>query len=437
MNKLLVVSPHFPPVNAADHHRVRLALPYLRGLGWEPTVLAVEPDSVEGAVLDPLLSATFPADIRVIRVRGLRPRAFGGFRLGGLWWRCGRALRRAGDRLLASEHFDAAFFSSTVFDSFKLGPRWLSRHRLPYVLDYQDPWINDYYDRTGAAPPGGRLKYAWNQFRARRAEPAVLRGAARVIAVSPAYARGLAAAYPWFDAGCVLILPFGAASVDWDVLKHHSPAQPLINFDDGFQHHVYVGRAGSDMAPALTILFRAFRRFQGSDPERAARLRFHFIGTNYAPPPLGRDWVVPIAQQEGVAAAVSEHRGRVGYFDALHYLSKAHALVVVGSDDPSYNASKLFPYALARRPTLLILGERSPAADFAARIDLGVRCLFGAGGEGIEARRRADEVWRIWFVEEGCACVRPFDEAAFAPFTAASLAAALASVFDGAAQTGG
>jgi hypothetical protein len=71
MKNVLIVSPHFPPVNAPDMQRVRLALPYLRAQGWEPTVLAVAPEYIEGGVREPLLESTYPADVPV--VRGFRP----------------------------------------------------------------------------------------------------------------------------------------------------------------------------------------------------------------------------------------------------------------------------------------------------------------------------------------------------------------------------
>ena len=41
MKRVLIVSPHFPPVNAADMHRARMVLPFLRENGWEAEVLAV------------------------------------------------------------------------------------------------------------------------------------------------------------------------------------------------------------------------------------------------------------------------------------------------------------------------------------------------------------------------------------------------------------
>jgi len=73
VKKVLIVSPHFAPTNAPDMQRARLALPYFKELGWEPVVLAVAPEFIEGGVLEPLLESTYPADTRIIRVKGISP----------------------------------------------------------------------------------------------------------------------------------------------------------------------------------------------------------------------------------------------------------------------------------------------------------------------------------------------------------------------------
>jgi hypothetical protein len=304
MRRVLLVSPHFPPVNAPDMQRARLALPYLRELGWSPTVLAVSPERVEGAVLDPLLAATYPAEVPVLRVGGVSPRLTRPLGFGSLWWRCGHALRRAGDALLATQPHDLVFFTTTQFDAFTLGPRWRQRFGVPYALDYQDPWVNTYYRRAGVRPPGGPLRYWFSQYTARRREPAVVRGAGAILSVSSAYVPDLLSRYPGLDPDRLHHLPFGASAADLELARTHRPAKPLVNFDDGHQHLVYAGRCGPDMTRSLTLLFRAFRRQLERCPEQAARLRFHFIGTDYAPPPLGRYWALPIAEQEGVAPSI-------------------------------------------------------------------------------------------------------------------------------------
>ena len=277
LRKVLVVSPHWPPVNAPDMQRVRLAMSYLRELGWEPVVLAVEPAMVEGAVLDPLLVESYPPDIRVVRVRGIPARFTRWAGFGALWWRCGRAVRRAGEALLGEGGFDLVFFSTTQFDAFALGPTWRKKYGVPYVLDYQDPWINGYYRRTGTRPPGGWLKFNLSQWFARRREPAAVRGAAAIIAVSDAYGKGLQRSYPWFESKRVKLLPFGAAESDFQVAARHRPAKPLVDFNDGNFHHVYAGRCGPDMSFAMAVIFRAFKMYLDSHPAEAARVRFHFI----------------------------------------------------------------------------------------------------------------------------------------------------------------
>ncbi|MDF3056752.1 MAG: hypothetical protein K0R17_967 [Rariglobus sp.] len=410
--------------------RVRLALPHFKKSGWEPTVLAVEPGSVEGAVLDPLLEQTYPADIRVIRVKGLLPRYTRWAGIGSLWWRCGRALRRAGDALLAGEHFDLVFFSTTQFDAFTLGPRWRRRFGVPFLLDYQDPWVNDYYRETNTRPPGGALKFWFSQFTARYREPKVLREAAGVISVSAAYGTSLQRRYPWFSIKAVKTIPFGCSLNDLEIARLHPPAQPLVPFGDGNYHHVYAGRCGPDMTIALSILFRAFKQFLVSHPKEAGRHRFHFIGTDYAPPPLGRYWALPVADQEQVRDYVTEHCYRIPYFDALHYLTRADALMVVGSNDPTYSASKIFPYLFSKRPVIVIAHEQSQMLPLAAALDISTVYGFSADTSIDE---QAAQVCAEWFAGEGCRTVNQGDLDRLSSHTAANMTGLLAKAFDAAA----
>jgi glycosyltransferase involved in cell wall biosynthesis len=429
--KVLIVSPHFSPINAPDMQRVRLSLPYLRGLGWEPVVLAVAPGLVEGGVFEPLLEKTYPADTRVVRVGGISQALTRPLGIGSLWLRCGRALRAAGDRLLGAERFDAVLFSTTQFGAFTLGPRWKSRFGVPYVLDYQDPWLTDYYERTGAPPPGGRLKFAFSQWRARRLEPPVLRGASGVIAVSDAYGEMLARLHPGFDASSVAVLPFGASEADLEVARSHVPAELLVPRDDGNFNIVYAGRCGPDMEETLSLLFRAFRIFLAERPEEARRVRFHFVGTGYSPRPLGRDSVVPVARREGVEDFVSEHRYRVPYFDALSYLVNADALLALGSDDPAYSASKLYPYALAGRPMLVLFDRRSPVTAIARELGCGVRFEFGPGTDPAGLPRAIAEEW---FKAGGMRRATPVDRGRFRPYSAEEMTRKLAAALARAAQ---
>lgn len=430
MRRVLIVSPHFPPVNAPDMQRVRLALPFLRGLGWDPVVLTIAPEHVEGAVLDPLLVETIPADISITRVGGIPARITRRFGFGSLWWRCGGALRRAGDALLAREKFDLVFFSTTQFDAFTLGLRWWRRYRVPYVLDYQDPWVNDYYRRTRTRPPGGYLKYQFAQFTARLREPETLRHAAAVVTVSQAYGPDLLSRYRWLEAARIHTLPFGTSEGDFDIARRHRPTRPLVPVGDGKIHLVYAGRCGRDMTLSLTLLFRALGLFRKTHPELSARMRFHFVGTDYAPPPLGHFWVLPIAEAEGVADQVDEHCYRVPYFDALHYLIKADALVVVGSNDATYSASKIFPYLFARRPLLTIVHESSLMLELTR--GQGIATSYGYPALDFcspEFEALVSRIHREWFVEGGWQRPPTGNLEVLQRHTAAAMTGRLAAIF--------
>ena len=64
MRRVLIVSPHFPPLNAPDHQRVRMSLPHYAACGWEPVVLCVARVRQVG-VMEAELAATVPPDVRV------------------------------------------------------------------------------------------------------------------------------------------------------------------------------------------------------------------------------------------------------------------------------------------------------------------------------------------------------------------------------------
>lgn len=382
MRRVLIVSPHFPPLNAPDHQRVRMSLPYFQAFGWEPTVLAVKSEAVDGGVVDPLLERTIPKEMEVARVGAVPAQIT---RLAGLGslafralpylWRAGNHLLARADRRRASEKqerkFDLVYFSTTQFPALILGPIWLRRFGVPYVVDFQDPWISDYYESTGTVPPGGKGKYWISQRIARQLEPRVMKDVAEIICVSPAYVETLRDRYPSLRPEQFTVLPFGAPTRDFEMLPLLEVKQTIFDPAEGRIHWTYVGRGGDDMAVALRVLFSAFHKERQREPEKWKNLRMHFIGTSYAPAHRAQESVTPIARECGVADMVEERTERVPYFEALQILTESDALIVIGSDSPSYSASKLYPYMLARKPLLAVLHEESPA--------VGILCECRAG----------------------------------------------------------
>ena len=122
-------------------------------------------------------------------------------------------------------------------------------------------------------------------------------------------------------------------------------------------HLCYVGTLLPTGVETLRLLLHGLNRARREDPN-ASRLRLHFVGTsNQSESTVHR--VRPIAQECGVADVVSETPGRVDYLDALAMLTDASGILLLGSSEPHYTASKLYPALLARRPLLALFHEAS------------------------------------------------------------------------------
>jgi len=347
--RVLAVSPHFPPVNAADHHRLRTALPYVRDLGIEMHVLAVDPRDVEGQPIDPFLEETLPTDVPVTRVRAIPAGITRCVGVGNVALRSLLQLHRAATRLIRTQKFDLAFFTSTQFACFGLAPVWRRLYGLRYVLDFQDPWINPHYRRSGTRPPGG-WKFGLVSALNRLVQRPTIRHASGIIRVSEAY-RFRGRRCP------VSTIPFGVAESDVERVRAE-----LVPRNDGLVRWVAVGRGGQDLWPSLEPFFSALKAARDAFPERFANLRVEFHGTSYAPRGRGVATIRPLADRHGVGDLVEEFTDRIGYREALERQLSADALLLPTSSDAAYVPSKLAGLLMARRPLLTLAAADSPIA---------------------------------------------------------------------------
>lgn len=427
--RVLIVSPHFPPINAPDHQRVRMSLPYFPDHGWEPVVLAVRPEDVEG-VRDPLLEKTVPPHIRIIRTKAFSATKARKFGVGSFGLRALPYLRRAGDQLLRQERIDLIYFSTTVFPAMSLGPRWLSRFGIPYVLDFQDPWLSDYYRRLNAPqPPGGRFKYGVSQMLARLLEPYTVRHMGHTISVSSAYPKVLLSRYPSLRQDDFTVLPFGAPEKDFEQLATLNVRQCIFDPRDGKRHIVYVGVVSPSMRFTLRAFFAAVRQIRDRGSAGATAVKLHFVGTSYARGGRAAKSVEPVAREFGVADIVEEYPQRIAYFEALKVLQESHAILLIGSDDPGYTASKLYPCILARKPILALFHEKSSVIETLRFCNAGRAVTFNADSND---ESLCDQIalhlgWLLSLPED---YIPQTDWVAFAPFTAREMTRKQCQVFD-------
>jgi hypothetical protein len=180
----------------------------------------------------------------------------------------------------------------------------------------------------------------------------------------------------------------------------------------------------------LRAVLAAARASIERDPGLADRLRFYFFGTSNQSTG-GEPRVLPHARELGVEHLVHEHPARLDYLDALDVLRQASALLLMGSSEPHYTPSKVFPALLAERPLLAVYHEQSPVIEMlraaapppAARVitfndarpvDVAAGCIADALAALVSSAGQAVQI----------------DRGALDPWSARALAGRLASVCD-------
>jgi hypothetical protein len=163
-------------------------------------------------------------------------------------------------------------------------------------------------------------------------------------------------------------LPIGWDEADATFLRTRpSSAAPIVAGGDGLLHLVYVGTllpAGYD---TLRAFFAALARARERDGATAARIRVHFFGTSNQRSSTAPPRALAVAAEFGVQDLVSEQPGRLDYFDALQALASASGVLLLGSHEPHYTPSKVFPAMCSGRPLLAIFHEQSTATDVLRR----------------------------------------------------------------------
>ncbi len=360
MKRVLIISPHFPPTNAADMHRVRMSLPYFEKYGWEAEVVTVEERFVE-IVKDPLLLESIPNHIPIHKVKALSRKYTSKLGLGSLALRSMWFYRQKVDLLCKQKHFDLIYFSTTEFPICILGAHWKKKFGIPYLIDMQDPWFSDYYHDK---PKHERPKKYWFSYRLHKyLEPIAMRQADGIISVSADYIEILKQRYSNLKDKPQSVITFGAHEIDFEIAQANDNQLKLAYKRSTDQINlIYIGRGGFDMKVSIEVLFNGFKKALKNDPKLYGKVHFHFIGTSYAPKGQGTLTVAPIANSLGISNFVTEYTDRIGFYDSIKNLKSADGLFIIGSNSSAYTASKLYPYILARKQILAILHPQSSAA---------------------------------------------------------------------------
>jgi len=388
MHKLLIIYPHWYPSNLAGVHRARLTGNYLNEFGWKPIILTVKPEYYEEAPdtdMHRLFSPHF-TEYRVDAWKAERPRLIGDIGL-----RAFISLYKKGKEIIRDEKPDFLWIPIPSFYTALLGRFLHEKTGIRYGIDYIDPWVRDIsQDRTLRARLSLRV--------AKLLEPIAVKKASLITGVAEEYYKP------------VLERNFGYKSQEPGIRnqeprtknqeessdKQKAISNPLnlgifeskiknqkskiidASFPYGFDPHdheieipnlklpwddrpgclpiVYAGAFMPNSQVFLDTFFNAFEALDqtGQVPEK---VHLYFLGTGMYP----HKRITAYAADHGLERRVTEIRERFPFLHILNFLAKADKLLIIGSTEKHYTASKTYQVILSKRPFMGIFHQESTA----------------------------------------------------------------------------
>lgn len=419
---VVLVSPYFPPSTLAGVHRARHLAKHLPAAGWNPIVLcADEVDHVEA--LDPALFSLVPEQLEIVKVRATQSGLARMIGLGDIGIRAWFQLRQELIRLIKTRCIDAVMITGSPYYPMLLASLIKRKFGIPVVLDFQDPWVSAWGAMQSTLSKGGvvhRLACAL--------EPYALRHADFITSVSETQNSQMSARYPWLNSHRMAAIPIGGDPEDFARLNDTVPSGGETDLDPGFINLSYVGTILPRAFPLVRTLFRAFARLRTAEPALAARIRLNFIGTSNQPNDTTTLRALPLAELEGVAEAIREIPQRIPYLRALSVLTRSQGLLLIGSDEPHYTASKIYPGLMSGRPFLSLFHGASSAHEILTAAGGGCAFAFTSAQElaALEIPL-ANALRRIAFAPETLGRANP---AMYASYEARVIARHFANIFD-------
>jgi hypothetical protein len=422
--KVLIVSPHFPPSTLAGVHRARHLAKHLPSHGWHPIVIRADERYYTEAP-DPSLAALVPGTVEQIRTGAFPATLARTIGVGDIGLRAFRPIARAIEEGIALHAPRAILITGSPYYPMLMAGRIKRKWNVPVVLDFQDPWVS----------ADGARASRWSKGRmahrlAVALEPRAVRQAAWITSVSDTQNAEMAARYSWLNAERMSAIPIGGDPDDLVAMRAAPPKNMNFSLELDRINLCYVGTFLPRAAPIVRTLFEAVALLRQQHPRLAERVRLVFVGTSNQPTGsvAAADRVRPIAAEIGVDGLVREHAARVPFLEALALLGNAHGLLLLGSDEPHYTASKIYPALMSGRPYLSIFHEQSSSHHILTQAGGGATFAFGD-------QARLSELVPV--VASGLARLAEqpdgfghADPESYAPYTACAVAGRFADVFN-------
>jgi len=372
MKRIAIVVPYFPPSGLTCVHRARFLASYLKDFGWEPVIITVDPNFYKENA-DTELLKFLPADLKIIRTKALGKSFF----IGDISIRCFYWHWQKLRRLAKNKEIDFVFISLFPAYSTLLGRLIYREFKIPYAIDYQDPWVM-YHKRKDPL-----FSKAWfSTGLARILEPVAVRKASLLVSVADSYLRGVISRNSCLRDVPRLIVPIGFDAADFLAADKSGKAAYLFKPRNNDFRFVYAGAMLPQGFVVLEAFLKSLVRLRESGNQTFKRIKVYFIGTGKSSNDKEGYNVRPMAEKYGLyGSTIYECPQRISYSDVLVHLKASDAILVLGSTEEHYSPSKIFPAVFSGKPILAILHEKSPVLGLLRESNVGRSLSFSTDTE--------------------------------------------------------
>ena len=421
MNRsVVVISPYYSPSTATGVHRARHLAKHLPTVGWTPIVLCVD-ETFHEQEPDPSLLGLTPPTTEVIKVSAVPIWATRPFGLGDISLRAFLQLRSRLVGLLQSRSISAVLITSAPYYPVMLSRMIKRRFGVPVILDFQDPWVSAW----GAKQPEWS-KAGLSHRLASVLEPHAVGNADFITSVSETQNQEMAARYPWLDSSRMAAIPIGGDPEDFDHAAGASATREILVAQDNILQLSYVGSYWPAAAAPFQTFLKGVARLRAAHPELMKKLRLNFVGTGVTPDDQSYQ-IRAMAEANGVSACIRELPKRLPYLRALAVMARSDGLLLIGSDEPHYTASKIYPALMSGRPYLSLFHQSSSAHAILSAAGGGIALAFSNPQELASLEVPIAEGLRKLALAPNS--LGKVDSAASAPYEARTIAQKYADIF--------
>jgi hypothetical protein len=258
-------------------------------------------------------------------------------------------LKKKALEIIQTKKIDFIWIPIPSFYVAVLGRVMYNKTKVPYGIDYIDPWVRDISNRKNA-------RAILSNLIARILEPFAVKKAALISGVSTPYYR------PVIDRNFKnkkiehVEMPYGFDPKDHQILLENT-TYPWDDYPECIPL-IYAGAFLPKSDLFTDLLFKAIKELK-QEGKWNEKVKLFFIGTgNYS-----HKSITEFATNNSVNEQVVEIRERFPFLHILNFLSDSKGVLLIGSTEKHYTASKTYQSLLSEQPVFSILHSESSAVN--------------------------------------------------------------------------